>query len=174
MQALVELFARVSEIERRQANQIRPGTVHAVDPAKQLVRVKLGGTEAEPFIGPWVPYSQMAGALKVHAPPTVGQQMTVLSPSGDFAQGLAVPMTWSGSNASPSSNGGENVITFGGVTIKLGGDAMTLTVGGVTYGFTGDGFRQTGGTIEHDGHKVDKSHKHTNVKAGGDRSGPPE
>jgi hypothetical protein len=71
MRELAELVARVNELERRFASMLRHGTVEQVDPAKQLVRVRIGESDedgGQPFIGPWVSYAQIAGALKVHTP----------------------------------------------------------------------------------------------------------
>jgi len=130
MRALVELFERVAELERRVANQYRHGTVEEVDPAKQLVRVRMGeGDDGKPFIGPWVPYAQIAGALKVHTPPSVGQQMTMLNPTGDFRQAVALPLTWSDQNPSPSQNGDEHVLTFGSVKVTLKDKLVEIKVG---------------------------------------------
>jgi len=103
----------VTELQRRFENSQRPGVVHEVDPAKQRVRLLLGGTEASPFLSPWVPYSQVAGELKVHSPPSKGQQMIFVCPDGDFRRGYAVPFTWSNQNPSPSSRGDEHVTTYG-------------------------------------------------------------
>ncbi len=173
MRELAGFVARISELERRLANVVRHGTVAEVDVARG-VRLRLGGTDAEPFLGPWVPYGQSAGALKVHTPPSVGQQMTVFSPAGDFRQGMAVPMAWSAENPSPSGATDENVVTFGGVTIKLTGEAVEIAIGGVKVTISGTGLAIDGGEITHNGHKIDDSHKHTGVQPGGGKSGPPE
>ncbi len=174
MREIVELFARVGELERRYSSTIKHGTVAEVDPGKQLVRLKMGGTDAEPFVGPWVPYAQIAGALKVHTPPSAGQQMTIFAPGGDFRQAVALPMTWSNSNPSPSDKGDEHVLTFGSVRIDLKGQSLKLTVGGVSLTISGDGFAFEGGTVKHDGHDIGVTHKHTDVDPGGGVSGPPE
>lgn len=173
MRELAGFVARISELERRLANVVRHGTVAEVDVARG-VRLRLGGTDAEPFLGPWVPYGQAAGALKVHTPPSVGQQMTVFSPAGDFRQGTALPMAWSTENPSPSGATDENVVTFGGVTMKLTGEAVEIAIGGVKVTISGTGLAIDGGEITHNGHKIDDSHKHTGVQPGGARSGPPE
>jgi len=173
MREVAAIFARVAELERRFASTIRHGTVAEVDVARG-VRLRLGGTDAEPFLSPWVPYGQTAGALRVHTPPSVGQQMTVFSPAGDFQQGVAMPMTWSAGTPSPSGETGENVITFGSVTMKLTADAVEVQVGGVKMTISGEGVAFEGGQVTHDGHRIDASHKHTQVQSGGAISGPPQ
>jgi phage baseplate assembly protein gpV len=118
----------VADLERRISALMRHGTVQEVDPAKALVRLSYGtGSDGQPFLSPWVPYAQIAGALKVHTPPSVGQQMTTVSPNGDFQQAVALPMHWSNQNESPSSAGDEHVLTFGGFTITLTSDKLTVS-----------------------------------------------
>lgn len=130
MQEIVELVARVADLERRFSGAMKHGTVAEVDPEKGLVRMKLGtATSGGDFLGPWVPYGQIAGALKVHTPPSVGQQMTMMSPTGDMRQSVALPMTWSNQNASPSKAGNEHHLTFGSVHITVSGDAVHVETG---------------------------------------------
>lgn len=120
MKELADLIARVADLERRHAGQFRHGTVEEVDAAKQRCRLKLGeGEDGTPFLGPWVPYAQLAGAMKAHVPVSKGQQMTLMSPTGDFRQAIAVPFTFSESNPSPSDKADENVMTYGSWTITL-------------------------------------------------------
>lgn len=174
MREFTELLGRVVELERRYANTIRHGTVEQVDAGKQRVRLRLGGSDDQPFIGPWVPYGQIAGALKVHTPPSVGQQMTMFSPAGDPRQAVAMPMTWSDQNASPSSAGDQHVLTFGSVRVDLAADSLKITIGGVAVTISGDGVTFEGGSITHDGHSIDKTHQHKDVEPGPALTGPPQ
>jgi len=82
------------------------------------------------FLSPWLPYAQFSGALRVHTPPTAGQQFTVMSPTGDFQQAVAVPLTHHAGNPSPSTAGDENVITYGNVRMTLADDLARVDVGG--------------------------------------------
>lgn len=182
-QILTELFRRQAETERRFDGLVRQGTVYSVDPKNGTVRVRIGGTDDEPVLSPSIPYAQTAGALKVHSPPSKGQQMTILNGSGDFRQGLALPMTWSDKNVTPSEKGDENVITFGNFRAELRGDELlitiggfsismkdsgaTFTVGGVTHEITGSGVKTAGGKIEHDGKNIGSDHVHGGVIPGG-------
>lgn len=174
MRELVELALRVAELERRHASAFRHGTVEQVDAEKQLVRVRMGEDKnGKPFVGPWVPYAQIAGALKVHTPPSKGQQMTMLNPSGDFRQAVAIPMTWSDQNKSPSDKEDEHVLTFGSVRITLKEKSLKVEVGDHSVEVTDAGTIFSEGKIEHDGHLIDKTHVHTEVVPGGGLSGPP-
>jgi len=147
-QLLADIFRRTAEIERRFDGMVKQGTVAEVDPKAGTVRIRYGGTDEKPFLSPPIPYAQTAGALKVHSPPSVGQQMTAISGSGDFRQGLAVPMTWSDANKSPSEKGDENVLTFGSATVELRGDEIVVKVprlliecDGTTLELSGAGLR---------------------------------
>ena len=130
------VFAKVAELERRFENSERHGTVEEVDAAKQRVRVRIGGEDGAPFLTPWIPYAQIAGDLKVHSPPSKGQQMTVHSPDGDLRQAVAHPFTWSDANKSPSSNADEHVSTFGQVKTTLKTAQHTREVAGATVDIT--------------------------------------
>ena len=191
MREIAELAARVAELERRVAGTMRHGRVAEVDPAEAWVRLDFGAaTGGGRFLSPKVPYAQIAGALKVHTPPSVGQQMTVVAPAGDWQQAVAVPMTWSNQNNAPSDSGDEHVLTYGDwritlrdnllkfecgeLTIEKTDGGMTLSVGGTRWSFTGAGLTQTGGQIDHDGHRIDKTHRHTETATGPSLSGPPQ
>lgn len=178
---IIDLLRRVAELERRSDGMVKQGAVTDVDPAKGLVRVRLNPDDAdEPFKTAWIPYAQIAGALKAHTPPSVGQQMTIISGAGDYRQGLAVPMTWSDKNKSPSEKGDENVITYGDARIELRGDELVITIpkvkivcGGVTVEITDDGVKIEGGKVTHDGKNIGSTHIHGGVVPGGGTSDVP-
>ena len=184
MREVVELAARIAELERRFSGVMRHGTVEEVDPGKQRIRLNFGkDVDGTPFLSPWVPYAQIAGALKVHTPPSKGQQFTALSPNGDWQQAVALPMTWSDRNTSPSSNGNENVLTYGNVTatikdglcevvvgaasLNLTSAAVTIKVGGVNVEVSDAGVSITGGRVTHDGKNIGATHIHGGVVPGG-------
>lgn len=174
MRDLAKLAARLAEVERRVYGQIRHGTVHSVDTSQGTMRLKLGeATDGGDFLSPEVPYAQHAGAIKVHVPPSVGQQMTILSPGGDWRGAVAVPMTWSDQNQSPSSASDENVITYGSVTLTLKADSLTATIGGVTFKVSTQGVEITGGHVKHDGKDIGATHRHGGVDRGGADTDPP-
>jgi phage baseplate assembly protein gpV len=173
MRSVVELAARLVELEHRLANLARHGTVHSVDAAAGTVRLAIGESEDGPLLSPPIPYGQIAGALKVHSPPSVGQQMTLVAPSGDPRQGVALPMTWSDANASPSDKGDEHVVKIGSVTMTLKGDGLTLSVGGVSIAISGSGVAIEGGNVTHDGKNIGSDHRHTEVMPGAAETGPP-
>lgn len=146
---LVELASRVAELERRFSGTMRHGTVEEVDPAKQIIRLNFGESDdGKPFLSPWIPYAQTAGALKVHTPPSKGQQFTLLSPTGDWQQAVAIPLTWSDKNKSPSQKGDENVLTFGQVKGTIKEKLVETKVGGTTVKQTDSDLKiNTSGTV---------------------------
>lgn len=188
-QLLTDIIRRQSETDRRLDGMVKQGAVAEVDPKNGTVRLHLGGSDGDDFLSPHIPYAQMAGGLKVHSPPTVGQQMTILSGSGDFRQGLALPMTWSDNNRAPSEKGDENVITFGNFRAELRGDELLVTIGGfslslkssgatfsvdgVTHEITGAGVATDGGEISHDGKNIGSDHIHGGVESGGSTTSGP-
>jgi len=181
MQQLIShLLSRITELERRVANQMRHGTVAEVDTKKQRVRLKLGkDDQGQDFLGPWVPYGQQAGALKIHAPPSVGQTMTMFSPGGDFEQAVAHPLTWSDQNPSPSEKGDkpgeeEVVMTLGKTKLEFRDGQMKITADGTTFDFKKDGYDQQGGKMKHNNQKIDGSHRHKDTMPGSGFSGVPE
>ena len=149
MREIADLAARLAEMERRMSAGHLSGAVHAVDATKGLVRLNLGeATGGGTVLSPWVRYAQMGGALKVHAPPSVGQQMTVMAPAGDMSQGVAMPLGWSDANPSPSGAGDQNVLTFGAVTITMTASGLTLAVGGSIIEITAGGIKMTAPRID--------------------------
>lgn len=178
MQELAELAMRVAELERKLAGMVRHGTVAEVDTAQGLVRLKFGTADGGgDFLGPWVPYGQTAGAVKAHIPPSVGQQMTVISPSGDWRQSIALPMTWSNENASPGS-GADPVITYGSVRIEVRTDGVKVSVGGASVELTANAFKMLadlvkaeGASLKHNAKEVGDKHGHETAPPG--PPGPP-
>jgi len=138
---IVSLMRDVADLKRRADTMVRHGKVVKVDAKKHLVKLQIGGTDEEPQESPWVPYAQIAGALKVHTPPSAGQQMTLFSPTGDFRQGLCLPLTWSDDNPSPSDAPDQHILTFENVNITIKKDSVKLTVGDASIEVTKDSIK---------------------------------
>jgi phage baseplate assembly protein V len=68
------------------------------------------------------------GEYKFHNPPTVGQQMTLFSPNGDFRQAIVLPFTWYDKATSPSTATDTHVQTYGKQKIELKKDLWRSTV----------------------------------------------
>lgn len=190
MSGLVEQVAalsrRIAELERRVEGAVRKGKVMEVDEAKGLARIEVGrDSDGTPQAGPWVRYSQVAGALKIHTPPTVGQTMMQVAPGGEFEQAALFPLGFSDSNESPGRD--ENpVITFGALRLHLDGQTLTVTIpklaiqaGGSTFNLTDEGLKLVanlvveGEAMTHNDHDVGFTHRHPGVRRGDDQTDPP-
>ncbi|MDH2998101.1 baseplate assembly protein [Pasteurellaceae bacterium LFhippo2] len=96
----------MAEIDRRLDNLIRLGTIAEVDYKTATARVTAGGitTDFIPFL------TFRAGTTKTWSAPSVGEQVLIISVSGEFNTGLILPAVYA-SNA-PSSNPDEHLIVF--------------------------------------------------------------
>lgn len=175
-----------AELERRLANVVRVGTIHAVQNGK--VRVKIGtDPDGKPVLTPWLPWTERAGRIKTWAPPSAGEQVRVVSPSGDVAQGWIDCGGFSDANPAPSNDAAEHVETIGDVrlvirngefTVVQGGASISLkggmvSVKGATVGVDGK-IELTGGELTHNATDISDGHVHTNVMPGFAVTGPPQ
>lgn len=173
---MADLYFRLAEVERRSANRSRTGTIKQVDNAKGLARAEFSEQGGTPYLGPWMPWKEVAsGGIKSHIPPTVGEQVSVTSESGDLADGvidMSVPST---ANPRPH-DGPEAVITKGNTRVQLGDDTVAISSTAITL--TGEttitgNLTVNGGTITNQGKDVGHSHTHTGVTPGGGLTGGP-
>lgn len=171
-----DLAYRIAELERRARNRKRTGTVAVVDHAKGKARVQISDENGKPYLGPWMPWKEVAaGGIKTHVPPTVGEQVDVVSESGDLTDGVIDMSIPSDANPRPH-DGPEAVITKGATRITIGDDVieMTATKLKVTADVEIVGDVKTTGTIFNNGHSIGSDHLHTDVMPGGGLSGPPQ
>ena len=119
---IADIYRRLAEAERRSRNRKRTGTVTEVDNAKGLARVEISKTDGTAFVSPWLPWKEIAaGGIKSHIPPTVGEQVDVVSENGDLTDAVIDMSTPSNQNARPH-DGPEAVITKGAVRITISDD----------------------------------------------------
>lgn len=165
-----------AQTEQRLARAKLRGVVAEVDDAKRLCRVEIGKTaDGQPVLSPWVSWREPGNGFFARATPMkVGELVSLESKSGTIGAGsIAVRDGYSGASPAPSNAGDAVVDKVGGLTITYRDGAVEFESGGVTWTFSAAGQQQTGGSIEHDGHPVDKTHAHTGVNPGGGISGPP-
>lgn len=104
---------------------------------------------------------------------TVGGD-SVSATKGDSVHGVVGKHTMKvGGKMQVKADGGHELKVTGAHSIESS-EAVTIKVGGVTMKISSAGVDITGGYVKHDDHKIDKTHKHTEVVHGGDLSGPPE
>lgn len=183
------------DLERRTANQIRYGTVLAVDLPNARVRVKSGEIETA-----WLPWStgRASSAKRRWDPPEVGEQVMMLSPSGDLRQALVLSGVFKQSAGAPNSNANKDTTVYGDGTvieydrathtlladlgdskIKADRTEVLLQVGSVKISITASGIAITGNvtitgtTLAHNGKNVGSTHAHSGVTAGPTNTGAP-
>lgn len=84
----------LATLTRLLENLIRFGTIHAVQMKPPRVQVKTGNLTTG-----WLPWLAVrAGTTKEWCPPTVGEQVILLSPSGQTANGIALTGIYSDAN----------------------------------------------------------------------------
>ena len=118
----------VVDLARRLSNLVRPGTVEAIDHAAARVRIRSGE-----LITDWLPWlTARAAATGTWSPPTVGEQVLLLAPSGDLAAALVLPALYANAHPAPSASPNEHVIEFpDGATITYNHAAGSLAVQGI-------------------------------------------
>lgn len=192
---LIETFKRLlaevgvlQKLVQRQTvlvnNIFREGTVKSVDFQKGTVVVEAHGIKTKP-----IPWTEQAGDIVEWNPPSAGQRVVVVSPSGNLGRAFMLHGGFTDAVPQPHDRGAEKrtkigqcVITqtgehmrfdIGGARLTFSSTGLSVEVGGTSFAFTADGFAQTGGNQTHDGHIVDRTHVHTQVFPGGGLSGPP-
>lgn len=146
---------RLTELERKLENLARLGAVCAVDAGAARCRVQSGSLQTA-----WLPWlTRRAGSDSDWWAPSIGEQVLVLSPGGDPAQGLVLPAVYSTEHPAPESDPGVRRVTFeDGSTIAynnaahvlhadLVGDAVLVAVGDVTATADGDIAATAGGNV---------------------------
>ncbi|AEV37554.1 phage-related baseplate assembly protein V [Pseudovibrio sp. FO-BEG1] len=193
-----ELHFEVAEIKRRLASRTREGVIAEVDAARGKARVRLTDSDS-PMLTGWLPWTEPAsGANKTHNPPSVGQQVTINSESGDLTDariGAALP---SEGNPRPSAKGDDYVlaqvgatkviVSGGGEQLKLsvGNAAITLVDGQMTFSVAGTSITLSpsgittagdvdlnGGYVKSEGTTIDHTHIHSGVTPGPSNTGTP-
>lgn len=123
------MSAEIADIARRLASIVRVGRVAEVDCAQVRVRVSFGQGGANKTA--WIPWmTGRAGATKDWNPPSVGEQVVVLSPSGNLAAGfiLAGAINWNEKPAPDSMAHVTKTVFSDGTTITQDAQAKTYEV----------------------------------------------
>lgn len=179
-----ELEAQIERLKRQIGNVVREGRVTEVDFERGLAEVQMDGLASR-----MIPFVQRAGSgVKDWDPPSAGERVVVLSPTGDPAKGLVMPGGWSDDNPAPDNRGGNRTIVVeNDATIRAGG-TITLEAGEevrILVGETlirlheggieiaGEQIPITGARVEHNGLDIGATHKHRDVMPGTQPTGIP-
>ena len=135
-----------SELNRKLANIIRMGLVKEIDYKKARVRVKLGE-----FLTDWLLWiTHRAGEDKSWSPPSIDEQVMVLSPGGELSLGVVLPAIYQKKYLPPENKKEINSVKFqdgtklsyesGKIEIDVV-DKITLKVGESSIEMTKDGIK---------------------------------
>jgi len=101
--------AELTDLNARIANLIRVGTVSEVNYSTARVRVDLGNSKTN-----WLAWVSMTtGATSSWLAPEVGEQVVILSPSGQINQGVVINGLYHNDAPPPSNARDEFMIQFG-------------------------------------------------------------
>ncbi len=129
---VADLYYRLAEIERRARNRKRTGTIAEVGSGENAgkYRVQLSEQGGKPFLSPWMKARTVgAGGVKIDVVRTVGEQVDVISESGDLTDASIDLSTYSDVNARAN---GENVplhIKIGDAVLAMSGDEVRILAG---------------------------------------------
>jgi len=135
----------VRDLQRRMANMIRRGRVHSVDFEQSPPRVKVE-YEKNAVTGwlPWISGRESNQHRTDWEPLAIGEQVIILSESGDLSAGVVLPSLPDATSPAPSTSPDEHVSRYeDGTTftynrkthtlsIDVQGDANLHTTGNVT------------------------------------------
>ena len=97
-----------AELYRLLCNLLRVGTVQLVDHANAKIRVQTGGLTTH-----WVRWLEhRAGHTVTWSPPTVGEQVLLLSPGGDLSAAIALRGLYSDAAPAPTAAPAKTMCAF--------------------------------------------------------------
>lgn len=96
-----DIHYRITELERRVANMLQVGTIAEVDHGKARASVSLG--DLTTALLPWLTTRAMGD--RTWWAPEPGEQVLVLSPSGDPAQAVILPALYQIAALAPAGSG---------------------------------------------------------------------
>lgn len=149
---------------------LRLGTIETVDLAAGSATVRSGD-----IVTPALPWLEMAGHFRTWSPPSVGEQVLLLSPEADIGGAVIVRGLFSNTFPKLGATDDHRIDGASGLSIVLKPDGITISApGGIAI--TGD-VNITGtltATVDVvGGGKSLKGHKHGGVQAGGAQTGAP-
>jgi phage baseplate assembly protein gpV len=144
-----------AEADRRIANVIQLGTIVSINNATATARVQIGDLQTAD-----ISVMQLrSGAIKMHWMPSVGEQVSVLAPSGDMARAFVMgSLPIDGNAVAPDE--GSPTMDLGGGTLRVIGNLFVE--GDITV--TGDVTASNISLVHH---------THSGVVPGGANTGEP-
>lgn len=126
---MFEMDYIVRDMQRRMANMIKRGRVHSVDFSMEPPRVRV--QYAEKAVTGWLPWSSGRASSKHRTdwePLAIGEQVLIISESGDLALGVVFPSFPDATSPVPSTSPDEHVSRYeDGTTFTYNRKTHTLT-----------------------------------------------
>ncbi len=133
----------VRDLQRRLSNMIKRGRVHSVDFSKTPPRVRV--EYAKDAVTGWLPWVSGLASSKGRTdwnPLSVGEQVLIVSESGDLSAGVVIGSLLDSTNVPPSTSGSEHVTQFDdGTRLAYDREHHSLSIvvqGAVTISSTGN------------------------------------
>ena len=174
----------LATLSRMIENLIRIGKIEEIDLSGKCCRVRTGNNLTN-----WLPWlTPRAGTTRTWNPPTVGEQVLVLSPSGELAAGVVLTGLFSNTHPAPSSSGDEHITDYPdgariaynhvsgaleavGIQTALVQASTQVTIDCPSVHFTGD--ITVEGDVTASGISL-VNHVHGGITPGGDNTGAPQ
>jgi len=163
-----------ADTTRRLANLLRMGKVVELDEAKARVKVKLGDDMTTTWL-PWL--THRAGPDRDWHAPEPGEQVMVLSPSGDMRQGVVMPSVYQNSSQAPANlktthrlqyadgafiqydrlahKYAIDVPSAGEIKLHIGGSTITMIDGKITLASNGASIELSSAGVKVVGSRID-------------------
>ena len=134
-----------SELLKAVAHMAMIADVVEVDEGTARAKVSFGAEATSAWL-PWL--TERSSAITVWAPPSPGEQVLCLSPSGQTKDAIILGALFSGVNAAPSAASGQHLVKIGGSSISITADSIVLTSNGSSIEISGAGIKATGARID--------------------------
>lgn len=124
-----DLYRIVGDMQRRDRNRKRTGTIKEADYDKGIYRVELSKQQGDdkPFVTPWIRTRQIgAGRVKVDVLLKKGEQVDVVSESGDLTDAMIDLSTYSDNNPRANSSDSPLLITIGDTRFAMTEDKIEM------------------------------------------------
>lgn len=141
---IADIVYRLAELERRDRNRRRTGTIHEVSDDGSKYRVKLSEQNGKPYLTDWIrPRTLAAGGVKIDVRYTKGEQVDVVSENGDMTDAKIDFSTYSDDNPRENTDAalhikiGDTVIEASGGQAKVSSPVVIVSSGDVRLGGEG-------------------------------------
>ena len=119
----------LTELARRLENLVRIGTVRSVDLDAPSCRVQYAtDDQGRPVLTGWLPWTApRAGDDRDWRPPSIGEQVLMLSPSGELANGVVLQALYQTAHPAPSADAGKRATLYrDGALVEYDAEAHRL------------------------------------------------